>query len=837
MKRAADGDLYRPQSPQNPYGAEAQGLTVRRTCTNGLLDSLMDPVPGGPQTLLDLLTAYFFPRTSPGEYPVLGDEVVAIMQLDNLDMPPSPAMAPACMALLLSLGQARLMVRLAQTCELDYVLDVGNSEAKASVLARIGNGWPSSGMLTLVISNRMPIEGAELLRRFDTSDRPLNLKVIADGRQGQVGAEVLSQVLKTRNCRELTLVGGPHAFDTFDALVGIRAQVIRFATLSTDIPVGQAAWAPYGSALVRIARHAEAHTLHLADRRMPGDIFASLSASRPWACVRTLASLNFFGLPRTGQYRIDRLELHLDLTTGNALPLRPLMQMLWALGTTTLVVLGPLDLAQFAQALEDFAHETPALATLLHRLEACFVLRPGADAERALAQLGRDLRVEQLVHTSVPIPARAGHAPIDAALGNRILGQNLANKARVIERVGGDQSHRDLAWREAVDTISDLLAPSQPVATFVQYLKSPRNTLIDASGVAWVTPESTGAGALVHKLMLLPTYGFHADLLREAVARRLRAFPGETRSMCKALIVSQFPLKQVSRATWSAIAVAHHKRGLYQTLHPGALALAGASSANAIATAPLSAVAAADTPRLIPTPASLKARAASMVEPAGEQGVANLVARMRQRGQIGVYFGPQAAACTAIVELLQTGRAKADELERGRVYVGDELLQVGQMKLLRFMATLGPELTLFGDTPAQAAQLARLALVPAQAGGRYELCIPSTLPDTELQQVLKFADSVPPSALRLSVTATVGTPRDFWPTLATFIRSHDGLHLDLAQHKKRPLPSWHMIEFMEEIGRASLRGFGLANGFEEATARPVCCRRPTRRATSAIGNP
>ncbi len=261
MKRPADDGLLRPQFPHSPSSAKWKSDTLVRTVTNGVPDSLADPAPGGVATLTALLNEHFAESDRLGSLPDARDDAHAnaILSLDSMDVAPlGPQTACACMQLLLALGQPKLMIRLAQLSEAAYALDVGDSVQKADVLARMGKGWPSSRTVTVVVSNQLPHEGVELLGRFNPPPHCASLTVVADGRQGQVGALNLGEVLKLREYPTLTLIGGPYAYDTFHALIGIRAESVVFATSNTTSPAHQAEWDACGSVLSSLLQEAGA---------------------------------------------------------------------------------------------------------------------------------------------------------------------------------------------------------------------------------------------------------------------------------------------------------------------------------------------------------------------------------------------------------------------------------------------------------------------------------------------------------------------------------------------------------------------------------------------------
>ncbi len=513
-------------------------------------------------------------------------------------------------------------------------------------------------------------------------------------------------------------------------------------------------------------------------------------------------------------------------------PVTQLMQALQALRTTSLVVHGHVNLVGFAQALEAFALATPLQGSLLHRLEASFVVKVGADVAHALAQMARDLRVEEVVHTFMPLLEGTSYAPPDAAALTRIQVHNLANKAMALARTGGGPTSDSATWRDAVDTVSALLAPDKRVSAVGEYLRSSRNTLIDVSDVSWHTPESELSSDLVSKLMLLPTYGFAADLLREAVVHRLGLFPQEIQSMCNALIVSQFPLIKRRPADWLAEAAPYRSRSSPAVARPGMAADAAAvttatttntvgittttTTATTTTTTTTHAALVPSTPVPGPTPAALKASLVDMVEPRGEQALHRLAQYMRERLQAWPPGSLRKLGYETLIDLFSSGRLNLNKHEKVSADAVHELLQVGQMRLVHFLATLGPELRFAARTPEQARHLEQLAMTPVQAGGRYALRMTSDLSGDALRRVLTFAASVPPRQLRLTLAATEGAAADFWPTLANFVCAHDGLHLELATPERDGPPMWAMVEFVRAMGQASLRGFGLADGFENA---------------------
>ncbi|MDO9406700.1 MAG: hypothetical protein Q7T87_21960 [Polaromonas sp.] len=829
-----------PLVTQTPIGTAAS--RGRRTYTNGKLDSLADPISGASGSLVQLLRTYASGSNTSGGAMDAGREAQAILDLDATDRAPSLTIAPACMGLLLALGQARLMCRLAELCAVPYVLGGADDRRMAEVLVRASLAWPVNSAVTLILSNSTLHEDMALVQPFLPIPRELKVKFLAYNTQRATEAQRMAEVLKTRPCfDELTLVGGPHALETFRALIGVRAKTLTFATPPTATQPDPVRWSAFEPVIVALVQKAGGHTLRILNESMPELTVARLVASAPaWTCVLAPLSPALLGVGKS-ETRIQQLELTL-LPNSVLEPTTQLMDVLRSLRTQTLVVHGPVNLARFAQALDDFARASSFAGTLLVELRACFLLPLGADVDIALAQLARDVRVETLTPETWLIHA-ADYSQLDRSAIQRIQAQNQANKTAVLERVNGRGGvGRTTAWSNTVHALGALLAPDRQVGGLLDYLKSTDNTLMRVPDRPWVTPE---VDALATKLKHLPTHGINEDLVRAAIEQRLRQHPEDIESTCKALIISQFPLSVRPPDTWLTASIPHRRYRTHALHRTGVMGVTGLVGAGAVlptapaATTTTSTHTAGITTTTTTTPtttttmatngsvgvvvepgylaaaASRRAYAVSLVEPAGEQSLTQLLRQVRMLAERRVPTPDREIALRLVDRLLCTGEVSLFELEIARETITLELMELGQFKLLRFMAALGVELTINATLFPAAPGIGCLANLPCLAGERYRLLLSSSAADNMLTQALAFAHSVPPIQLKLVVKATVNTPATFWSTLAAFVRGHPGLYLELTQDWIQPLSTQHWMAFLPMLRQTSLRGFGMASGFHK----------------------
>ncbi len=334
-------------------------------------------------------------------------------------------------------------------------------------------------------------------------------------------------------------------------MVGITATEVVIRTAPSE-DTGPADWDALGPVAEELVERSGARRLRVDAGDIPTPFIAGLVAARPhWEEVRMPFSAALDQRPTDG-HRVDRLILSVGPEMLQATP--AFIQMLRALQVRTLVVEGLLDLSGFAQALASPSSNGLSLS----HLEGSFVFKDGGNPYDTLAALARDVRVEKTVHRPPPGPAPAGYTLVSPMDVDFLQALNVVNQSKLLLRVHGDPSAKPAAWDAAVLAISDVLAPHRQVSTLIGYLGSVENTFVAFEDLSWL-PQAPTSIQLNDKLQVLKACGFPQELVRDAIAHRLRLHPADAQPMCQAMVVVRFPGPTASNADWWRMGQQHRK--------------------------------------------------------------------------------------------------------------------------------------------------------------------------------------------------------------------------------------------------------------------------------------
>ncbi|MDO9438227.1 hypothetical protein [Hydrogenophaga sp.] len=659
--------------------------------------------------------------------------------------------------LLLSLGHTRLLCRLAERRPIAYVLDIGASEQKACTLGSIGGAWPRHTPVSVVLAASLSAKAAHALDAFLPYPTTLVLRVVADGLMNTSEAEA-------KALEALVKGSGATALDVTDASIAPLLAVRLLACRD---------------------RWAAVHVLYTGTDSVVHQQLAK------------------------GQQQIDRLELHLPEGSSFLTPDSALLRMLMATGVRTLVVHGPLDLFVLAVIMQSTSGPDDHLLEFhLHRLEACFVVSEHADVGWTMASLFRTRGIDELQHKPMPVE-RAGYTPIDADAACRLASRSSSKRMALAAAEGAANRHRLAAesrrfdvskeWSDAARAIGALLAPDQSLLALRRYVQSPANTLVPkktAFNVALADPRSL---LLNDKLRELISIGAPHALLRAALALHLEnADAEELDSVCKTLILMQFPLLPLRPEAWQALSRGFKVRWLSERLGPTELSTVSP---------PADADRAAEPPRGEHKPRALTMPSGGVAELLVPRGEAARVAWLERVSQL-----PRDAATTAVVRLLVTGRCAIARMDdEQQLAFTNLLLREGQWKLLAHMVPTRPRWVLQALTPHAASMLEQMKPWPS-ATSACHIVLSSSLSAPCIQQVSKLANSVPGGRLSLAIDLGSRGRADGWDHLAKLVNASRCRDLTFIESSPDAAPAT-LVGFFnsiqaEQLEHLSIQRFG-----------------------------
>lgn len=696
--------------------------------------------------------------------------------------------------LLLRLKHAGLLCQLAQARCIPYMLNVGASEPHARVLAEIGASWPRGTPVVLSVSTALPAEAYRSLHAFLLRPATLSVHIVAEATQDADATLAMAQALLLQPLKGLALAGCPLAPRVLRTLVGVEAHALHFtaARFEEGPPDG------FDTALSALVSQSGATMLHIADdASIDGPLAASLLRCRvDWQVVHVGLSVAVYQLLRKGVQKVHRLEFHTSRRMVS--PNLAFLKLLHVSGVNTLVVHGAMDLGRLAANLDG---HSAIQGAYVQRIEACFMVRNGADVETLLGTIARNRRVEALCHRPMEL-THSDHTPLSEDAAARFAAMGLSNRLAV----STDTTAPSCAdWQGAVLAIAGLLAPHRPIQDLIDHLNAPTNRLIpsmDLSSMAW--DEGPNAAGLKDKLRGLLAAEVSAELLRAALARCLRDHPGMGRDMCQALIHVRFP-RWTKGNGWQTAASTFARQPLGEkNLDPHVRGLVDPSLAPAKAPPGTTS---ATTPSTTNRP--LKATdVQALVIPPTAQGVALLLDTLEDREAALLQQPRQShvrAAVVAIIKLL-TGRPFHYDRMTNPVLTafGNELLGLGQWRLLRHVLPNHRVWMMDVTTTQMADALAQMAPWPEPHISCY-LTASSALPDAAAQKVNGFVQTVPPGMLHLRIWLRPQQDAVVWDRLAHMVNSRPGLELTLEGAQGVRFPSSDTIQLLGRIAQANIR--------------------------------
>lgn len=511
MKRAGE-ERPHPSVPPLLRGSQRTGTPPQGTEAEAALDK---PIPGrNGISLNDALQAAL--RKHPS-LQIAVDIILALARNEPLATDVDGLHANAAADLLLELRQAPLLCKLAQQMPGPYALKVGASKERAQVLASIGDSWPIYPT-AIHLSTALPGEASASLHTFLKCPATLDVHVDVDRAEAiddiahVANATALATALTRRPLREWTLYcpSGAQAA-VLEPLCGVAAQsiVLQLAQFEgdRDEDVEKAL-----RAIVTCAGDA----LDISACALHADFASALITSRPqWQHL--IVSADSQQMP-SEKMRIAHLEVR-----GKGLLAVDAAFLAWlaSMRVNTLTTSFQVDLGQLAAV---------ASGAWIHRLDACFIVKDGADIEAVLTALN-GLGLVEIVHHPQPFP-RQGYTHIDADAAARLIARSSSMRMKQIERTAYPQSVYD----EAVSTIALNLSEVRDLGDLSDYLLPSNNALslkVDASAFDAFDPSSY---RWQDKLQCLFVADVPNEIVKAAIAGHLHDDPQDALTVCQALI-------------------------------------------------------------------------------------------------------------------------------------------------------------------------------------------------------------------------------------------------------------------------------------------------------------
>lgn len=824
-----------------------------------------DPVPGHPH--VDVAAEL----RNHAQIPGMQDAVAAIFLLHE-GKPVHAAIPDAScqMAafLLMELGQGPLLCRLAQERPLNYALNIGAAdqksllltvEQKAEVLAYIGTSWPQGTPLTLILPTSQPAASLQALHALLQRPTTLDVRVIADGTQDAVAAEAFATAMQLRPLSSLFIECSLSTPEALQALSGVKAQSIG---LQISQPPEEARRAEFEAALVTLVSGSGATRLAVADASVSAPLAALLLGCRDhWvqADLRLEKEVSLLLLTKKGQLRIDRLDVR--ALAAMLSPTAQTLRLLANTGVTTLAVHGALDLNALTKALQASASGPGGR---LSDIEACCMVRDGADVEQILALLTSSAITTKVSHR--PMPATApDHRPLNDDEAARLAASASSNSSMALT-VGSAQALQhasERAWWDAIEAVGWLLMPHKTVQELLDYLHSPQNKTISTAHARLPPPHPRDSTALVDKLSVLRWYGATDELVRKVVGEVLKTTPEEMVQVAlRALFELQFPMRyregpadwygvgRTAGPDWMSDGMPSHvvRVSKIEEIQPqestasaqtttttttsatttttttGTAPSVPVDSATALqpATEPTTDATHTADP-ITPSEADAKPKPLSLVEllePSTEGRRAQLISAMRMRVNMALTNSDDATHMAAVefVRLLEHRSLDMSVLPaESQAAFARLLLDERQWKLLRHFLPAARNPWQFHVRTAQVAQdLAAMAPWPAPQVG-LKLILPTTLSEQAIQDAGALARTVAPEGLLLTLEAAANADATRWNALAALVLTCPKAMLVVQQsfeHHGGPAPAQSIAGFLAKLGPAQLGSLTL-NGILE----------------------
>lgn len=799
-----------------------------RASIDGHLVSLVVPVPG--QEGVDFESVLFsYAQSLKPHYLEADDAALAIVALDRSDCAPDLAVAQRCMGFLLTLGQHRLMVRLAEKCPLEYSRSFTKS-APLETLAKAIAFWPKGAPLSIGIANTLPAGAASSLREILAKQQLVKLRLLSFGIPEPAAWAALADELRPHTFPILQLDFGPQSVESLRALTGIGAEKICIG----EDPVrrsAQADWDAYGSVLATLIERSGARQLAVQAQSFPGEVIARMvSARKRWETVE-IPFTSGLNPGSFGECSIDRLQLNLG---GHMLqPTPEFMQALRASKVREVVVDGLFDVSTLGL----FLQSTLGKGFSLTLLQGTLVYRDGSDIRQTLLALAHDLGIERVVHTQRHVDPPPGYQLLSPQDAQFLEAQNVSNQALIGRRLHGDATENAGAWDRAVKVISHALKHDLSAQALLDHLNTSQNMSVSFHDLSWMPPELAHAIPLAYKLKLFQAYDFFPEQqIRDAVQYRLHEAPTEASGLCQAMIVARYPSPKCSTADWMRMKADNkqqwtlaNKDPLFQDrFAPAELIGSGGTTTTTTAatttttTATNTTTTAATSTAIAPVSVSggaqtVHAKAAEITRRLYE----SLSARSKQNVDAFIAGTVQRNPHVAqelngfLIELFHYGRLTS-RVQNSRLTepLSVDLLRNGEFELLRYMATLFPRVLIYAWDANDIQRLAQLSDTVNQ-GGQYTLALHTNAPAAVVDGALAFAASLPVNQLTISLHVEAGTEAQFLSKAANFLLKHAGLRLYLTQNGQDPLLTWHLARFLDAIPANSLSAIGFDRGLRQ----------------------
>ncbi|MDO9434266.1 hypothetical protein [Hydrogenophaga sp.] len=452
-------------------------------------------------------------------------DAAAVMLIGQLDLPGEPhgaddAVCQRAAELLLGLGQAPLLHKLAQVKPMHYVLNVGASDLCLNVLEDIGMAWPREADVTICLSTGfLSNDGAqtyEALHAFFSRPARLKLSLSPGEFQNRQELAALAQLLKSRVLDMLSLNGSDFGIEGITALVGVCARVIVLAQCRP----GGAGWTPLlQDACVAFVKDSGAEQLDLSGHSMPVALALRLLACRG---KLKFAAFDFHreiadALKKSGLCQIDHVVLHPANGVGLLQVSPSMFGLLQAIEVRTFEYIGNLELGSLLHAMEAYERQHSA-AVFPSRIRACFSLPPTADKERLVALRRYNHRCDVLLHDpSLQRGAVAGYHVIDQDMASRLHATNVFDRSALqVSRIAARKVSCTLAAQE----ISKLLSSTAQLKEVYVYLEAPPQWVVPV-----YEPEDTYhmfGSTMTCKLNAFKASGLDEDVMRAALKARLQ---------------------------------------------------------------------------------------------------------------------------------------------------------------------------------------------------------------------------------------------------------------------------------------------------------------------------